>query len=382
MPRPLRIGVNALYLIPGGVGGTEIYLRNLLSALAAIDRRNIYYVFTNRETGCDLTPKAENFETVGSLVPARVRPLRLLWEQTVLPWQGLRRRLDVVFSAGFTVPLASPGRKITVIHDLQHKRLPRNFGAVERQAWNFAVWSAVRVSDRLVTPSQTAKADVANVYGVPEDRITVIPHGVEESFFGLKENVAYDESLLAEAKIPDRPYLLAVSTLHPHKNWERLIEAYSKIAGEGLEEDLVIAGLPGKSWERIHDCVTNSGLADRVHLVGWTPRPVLSSLFKYATALIFPSTFEGFGLPVIEAMAAELPVACSDIPVLRETAGEAAVFFDPLSVDQIAEALTRVLSDAALRNELVNLGRTRAAGFTWRQAAERTLAVLLEVGRG
>ena len=288
----------------------------------------------------------------------------------------------MVFSPGFTVPLVSAGRKVTVIHDLQHKRLPRNFGAVERQAWNFAVWSAVRVSDRLVTPSETAKADVANVYGIPEDRITVIPHGVEESFFGLKENAAYDESLLAEAKIPDRPYLLAVSTLHPHKNWERLIEAYSKVADEGLEEDLVIAGLPGKSWNRIHERVASSGLGDRVHLVGWTPRRVLSALFKYATALIFPSTFEGFGIPVIEAMAAELPVACSDIPVLRETAGEAAVFFDPLSVDQIAEALTRVLSDAALRNELVNLGRARTAGFTWRQAAERTLAVLLEVGRG
>ncbi len=382
MPRPLRIGVNALYLIPGGVGGTEIYLRNLLSALSAIDRRNIYYVFTNRETGRDLTPKAENFETVGSLVPARVRPLRLLWEQTVLPWQGLRRRLDVVFSPGFTVPLVSAGRKVTVIHDLQHKRLPRNFGAVERQAWNFVVWSAVRVSDRLITPSETVKADVANVYGVPEDRITAIPHGVEENFFGLKENVAYDEALLAEAKIADRRYLLAVSTLHPHKNWERLIEAYGKLVAEGVEEHLVIAGLPGKSWERIHDRVTNGGLADRVHLVGWTPRAVLWSLFKYAEALVFPSTFEGFGLPVIEAMAAELPVACSDIPVLRETAGGAAVFFDPLSVDQIAGAVKRVLSDAALRNQLVDRGRARAASLTWRRAAERTLAVLLEVGRG
>ena len=382
MPRPLRIGVNALYLIPGGVGGTEIYLRNLLSALAAIDRRNIYYVFTNRETGGDLSPAAENFHTVGGIVPARVRPLRLLWEQTVLPLQGLGRGLDVVFSPGFTVPLASPARKLTVIHDLQHKRLPRNFGAVERQAWNFAVWSAIRASDRLVTPSEHVKADLAHVYAVPQDRVNVIPHGVEESFFGLKENTAYGEELLAEAKIPDRRYLLAVSTLHPHKNWERLLEAYGKLAGEGLEEHLVIAGSPGKSWDTIVDRVKTGGLRERVHLVGWTPRPVLAALFKYAEALVFPSMFEGFGIPVIEAMAAGLPVACSDIPVLRETAEDGAIFFDPLSVDQIVEAVTRVLSDAALRNQLVDRGYIRAAGLTWRAAAERTLAALLEVGRG
>ncbi len=382
MPQPLRIGVNALYLIPGGVGGTEIYLRNLLSALAAIDRRNLYYVFTNRETGGDLSPKAENFRTVGGIVPARVRPLRLLWEQTVLPLQGLARGLHVVFSPGFTAPLASPARKVTVIHDLQHKRLPRNFGWVERQAWNFAVWSAIRASHRLVTPTEHVKTELAHVYGVQQDLVSVIPHGVEESFFGLKENAAYGEDLLAEAKIPDRRYLLAVSTLNPHKNWERLLEAYGKLVAQGLDEHLVIAGLPGKSWDAIADRVKTGGLRERVHLVGWTPRPVLSALFKYAEALVFPSMFEGFGIPVIEAMAAELPVACSDIPVLREVAGDGAIFFDPLSVDRIAEAVMRVLSDAALRNQLVDRGRIRAEGFTWRAAAERTLAALLEVGRG
>ena len=201
-------------------------------------------------------------------------------------------------------------------------------------------------------------------------------------FFGLKENAAYGEDLLAEAKIPDRRYLLAVSTLNPHKNWERLLEAYGKLVAQGLDEHLVIAGLPGKSWDAIVDRVKTGGLRERVHMVGWTPRPVLSALFKYAEALVFPSMFEGFGIPVIEAMAAELPVACSDIPVLREVAGDGAIFFDPLSVDRIAEAVMRVLSDAALRNELVDRGRIRAEGFTWRAAAERTLAALLEVGRG
>ena len=382
MPRPLQIGINALDLIPGGVGGKEIYLANLLSALAAIDRRNVYYVFTNRETGRGLSPPKKNFHAIRGVLPARVRPPRLLWEQTILPLQGLRRRLDVVFSPGFTVPLATTARKVTVIHDLRHKRLPRNFGPLELQAWNFAVWSAVRASDRLVTPSERVKEDLTRTYGVPEERVSVIPHGVEESFFGLKRNAAYGEKFLAEAKIPERPYLLAVSTLHPHKNWERLLEGYGKLTAAGRAEHLVMAGLPGKSWNKVQALVESSGLAERVHLVGWAPRPVLLALFKHAEALVFPSMYEGFGLPVIEAMAAELPVACSDIPVLREVAGDAAIFFDPLSVDQIADTVSRLLDDEAMRNRLVDRGRLRAAGLSWRAAAERTLAALLEAGRG
>jgi len=168
MPRPLKIGVNALYLIPGGVGGTEIYLRNLLSALAAIDKHNQYFIFTNRETGKDLCPRTQNFQTVAARVPARIRPARLLWEQIVLPLQGFFRGLDVMFSPGFTAPLLTSARKVTVIHDLQHKKQPGNFGALERRAWDLMVWSGARHSHFLITPSEASKRDVVAAYGVLE----------------------------------------------------------------------------------------------------------------------------------------------------------------------------------------------------------------------
>ena len=379
MPTPLRIGVNALYLIPGGVGGTEIYLRNLLEALAGIDDRNRYFVFTSREAGGAICPAAPNFEAVVSRMPARFRPGRLIWEQTGLPIQTIKRRLDVLFSPGFTSPLVARGKRVTMIHDLQHKRQPKNFGFLERVAWNGSVWQSVKSSHLLLTPSETSRNDVVAVYGVRDDKVRVVLHGVEPGFFHLGDNPAYGSAALREAGVPECKYLLAVSTIHPHKNFSRLLEAYGQLVAEGWAQHLVVAGLPGKSWKAVHRLLKGKDWASRVHLLGWQRREVILSLFNNAEALVFPSTFEGFGMPVLEAMASGLPVVCSDIAVLREIAGGAAQFFDPTSSSAIAEALHAALRDPTYRAELIKRGRQRAAGFSWRRSAEQTLAAFLEV---
>jgi glycosyltransferase involved in cell wall biosynthesis len=382
MPARLRIGVNALYLIPGGVGGTEIYLRNLLEALARIDRRNQYLVFTNRETGPELCPKADNFEIVAGAVPARVRPVRLIWEQLALPLEAWRRKLDVMFSPGFTSPLLSPCAGVTVIHDMQHRKLPENFGPLERRAWDFSVWGSARRSRRLITVSENSRRDIIEAYGVNPAHVRVVRHGVEPDFFGLKGAASYGEDLVRGAGVPEGPYLLAVSTVHPHKNWGRLIEAYEHLASEGRREQLVIAGLAGKSWGEVKGRLVDGALAGKVHLLGWQPRNVLLALFRFAEALVFPSTFEGFGLPVLEAMAAGVPVVCSDIPPLREIADGAAHFFDPSSSPALADALREMFADKALREQFLERGLERAAQCTWTRTAEQTLEVLLEAARG
>ncbi|HYM13885.1 MAG TPA: glycosyltransferase, partial [Bryobacterales bacterium] len=170
MPGALRIGVNALFLIPGGVGGTEIYLRNLLAALAETDRDNQYFVFLNTETRDArpaLTPAAPNFHAVPCGVRAVHRPARLLWEQICLPAQIAFRRLDALFSPGFTSPLAAPGcAKVTVIHDLQHVRQPQNFGRLELGAWRALVWISARFSRRIVTVSESSRRDILEFYGL------------------------------------------------------------------------------------------------------------------------------------------------------------------------------------------------------------------------
>jgi glycosyltransferase involved in cell wall biosynthesis len=367
MPAPLRIGVNALFLIPGEVGGTEIYLRNLL---------------TNRETGAQICPQAPNFQPLVTRVPGRLRPARLLWEQTGLAAESFSAKMDVLFSPGFTSPLLCHGRKVTVIHDLQHKRQPANFGFLERCAWNALVWASVRTSRLLITVSESSRRDLIEIYRVKPQDVRLIRHGVEQEFFGLRTNNRYSEDLLRQADVPPCRYLLAASTLHPHKNWTRLLEAYEHLVNEGRPEHLVVTGLRGKASDDVQRMAQQGPLASRVHVLGWQPRNVLLACFKFAEALVFPSTFEGFGMPVAEAMAAGIPVACSDIAPLREIAEDAALFFEPGSTPAIADALRSILDEPELRSELVDAGRERAKNFQWTRAAEQTLEVLLEAARG
>lgn len=181
----MRIGVNALYLIPGGVGGTEIYLRGLLAALAELDAANRYFVFTNRETGSDLVPKAFNFETVAQPVRAVSRPARILWEQTALPLAAVRLRLDVLLNPGFTAPLACPCPQVTVFHDLQHKRHPEYFRKWDLPFWRFLLYWSARISRLLLADSEATAADLRRFYRVPEDKIRVVPLGVDPVFFDL-----------------------------------------------------------------------------------------------------------------------------------------------------------------------------------------------------
>jgi glycosyltransferase involved in cell wall biosynthesis len=357
-----RIGVNALYLIPGGVGGTEIYLRELLAAFASLDTVNEYFVFTNLETGQDLTPRQANFHWKPQAVHAVYRPARILWEQTVLPLEVWRYNLDVLFNPGFTAPLLTRCPMVTTFHDLQHKRYPEYFRRFDLPFWRFLLWAAAHRSRRLIAVSEATRADLLRFYRIPEDRVTVIPHGVNPEFFRL------DRSRI-------EPYLLCVSTLHPHKNIEGLVRAYAR---KPREQTLILAGLRGFQTAAVEALIADLGVAERVTIPGWLPREELMRLYERAHAFVYPSTFEGFGMPVLEAMAAGIPVACSDFPALREVAGDsdAVLYFDPLDEDAIAIALDRISTDTELRRKLAAAGPDRARPFSWRRAAEKTLMAL------
>ena len=178
----LRIGVNALYLIPGGVGGTEIYLRNLLTALGEIDTVNQYVVFTNRETGSDLVPDRPNFVFAQQPLRASFRPARIIWEQAVLPFAVKKHRLDLLFNPGFTAPIACDCPMVTVFHDLQHKRHPEYFRWFDLPFWQFFLWAAARRSRGLIAVSAATRDDLQRYYGLSA---AVIQHGVEWQFFQI-----------------------------------------------------------------------------------------------------------------------------------------------------------------------------------------------------
>jgi glycosyltransferase involved in cell wall biosynthesis len=367
--RPLRIGVNALYLLPGQVGGTEIYLRNLLSALASLDDHSEYFVFTNVETGSDL-PHLPPIHLVPQDVGATNRPLRLIWEQTELPVQAHELRLDCLLNPGFTAPVATACPNVTVFHDLQHKRHPEHFRWFDLPAWNFFLWAAVRRSRILIADSEATKADILEFYSFPADRIRVVTLGVEDEFFRVAQRRARTE-----------PFLLCTSTLHPHKNLERLVRAFEQFRTRRRGYRLVITGVRGFISRELEATIADLNCGDSIELTGWLPRADLHDLFRRAHAFIYPSTFEGFGLPVVEAMAAGVPLACSDIEPLRSITRDAALRFDPASTSDIESAIERLVCDDALRLELSKAGRARAPKFTWKQCARGTLdAIYAAIG--
>jgi glycosyltransferase involved in cell wall biosynthesis len=360
--RRLRIGVNALYLIPGGVGGTEIFLRGLLGGLAEVDPENDYFVFTNRETGGDLAPAAPNFQRVVQPVAGRIRPWRIVWEQTGLPLAAARRRLDLLLNPGFTAPLAAPCATVTVFHDLQHRRHPEYFRWFDLPAWQLLLYQAAHSSDALVAVSEATRRDLLRFYpSVPAARVSVIPHGVEQRMFEVGR---------LRRDSPPEPFLLCVSTLHPHKNIERLLRVFAGLRGRFPGLTLVLAGMRGFHAQAVEQAIGRLGLEDRVRLTGWLSREQLYDLYRRACACVYPSTFEGFGLPVLEAMAAGIPTACSAIDPLREFAAGWAVMFDPCDEGAMARAIVQVIENEEVRRRLEQEGPPRAAAFSWRRAAE------------
>lgn len=362
--RPMRIGVNALYLIPGSVGGTEIYLRNLLPALAEIDEVNRYFVFTNRETGEDLVPARPNFTPAPQRVAARVRPARIAWEQTVLPAAAARLGIDVMLNPGFTAPLFCPFPAVTVFHDLQHKRHPEFFRWWDLPFWRVLLFYSAQLADVVVASSAATAADLRHYYRLPESRIRAVPIGVDPVFFEI-----------ARRRRPE-PMVLAVSTLHPHKNLDGLLEAFAAFRRARPGFRLVVAGLRGFAAGRLERLRDELGLAGAVEFSGWVPREQLYDLYARACAFIFPSLFEGFGMPVMEALAAGIPTACSDIEPLRAHAGDAALRFDPRDTAAMRDALLRLVDDQALRAALAAAGPARASLYSWEGPARAVLEAL------
>jgi glycosyltransferase involved in cell wall biosynthesis len=291
----------------------------------------------------------------------------LLWEQTGLPLAVRRADLDVLFNPGFTCPALCSCPTVTVFHDLQHKRHPEHFRWFDLPFWRVFLYLAAHRSRLLIAVSEVTRKDLEQYYRLPRESICVVPEGVDERFFEIGRDRAVSEA---------EPFLLAVSTLHPHKNLDRLIRVFARFHADRPDFRLVIAGLRGFHAEEIEKEVHGLGLGDAVTLTGWIPRDQLYSLFQRAHSFVYPSTFEGFGLPVLEALAAGIPSACSAIEPLTSLAGDAVLQFDPQDEDAMLEAIRRLTCDLALRGQLTQQGPRRAAAFSWQKTAQATLAAL------
>ena len=363
----MLIALNLLYLIPGVVGGTETYARSLITALARQDSENEYAVFLSREAAdIDVTP-APNFRRIVCPVTAMKRAARYSWEQGVLPLQLLRQKPALVHSLGYVSPLAARGPQVVSVHDVNYLGHTGRRTAIGRRAFQFFVEKTVKRADKVITISEFSRGEIIRHMNVAGEKVIVIHLAGREV-----------DGAVAPAPPSDlqrnigRPYIMAFSSLSAHKNIGRLVAAFRKIS-QSVPHALVLVGhLPEKNAARSEIEATGD---DRIIFTGHLPDAEVDSLMQNASLFAFPSLYEGFGMPVIDAQHAGVPVACSSAGALPEVAGNGAVIFDPLSIDDMAAAIQRCLLDMDLRLSLVADGYENAKRFSWDKTARETLDV-------
>jgi glycosyltransferase involved in cell wall biosynthesis len=351
--------------------GIGRYARELIRALARLDHGNRYVLFVPRDAHDDLL----RFEWPPNFsihrAPLTERYLAALWHRARLPLpiEGFIGAVDVFYSPDFLLPPTRARRKIVTVHDLSYVRVPECFPAPLLNYLNHAVPPSVARADLILADAASTQRDLADAYRVPLDKIKVLYSGVDARF---RPDVSDESRVRVRAITRGRPYLLSVSTIQPRKNYTRLIQAFAKIVNYQLSIvnlQLVIAGSRGWMFDEVFQTVERLGLNDRVLFPDYVPDDDLPALYAGAMLFVYPSLYEGFGLPVAEAMACGAPVVSSNASSLPEVAGDAALYFDPRNVDAITDALRRALTDDALRADLRLRGLAQAKRFSWERAA-------------
>jgi len=375
----MKIGVNLLFLLPGVVGGTETHAVNLLQALAKMSNLAQYWLFINRETRASGLFRETNYRLVQCPVRASVRTIRYSWEQFVMPLQAKKYRLDLLHSLGYVQPLRLPCKSVVTIHDLNFHNLARWMPKRKRVVLRYFITQSAKKADHIITVSEFSKRQIVEILGVPEEKVTV-------TYNAPKQRVCQVQpfEVIAEQFGLRRPYILALSSSSPHKNMVSLLKAFAILRRKGFSHlQLIIAGHPPKDKQSLGPLFEDHNLRDAVVFTGYVPDEVLPSLYSHAEAFVFPSIYEGFGIPVLEAFLYGAPVVCSNAAALPEIAGDAACYFNPMAVEEIAATISRLLQDETLRRSLVKKGKARVAQFTWEETARKTLEVYGKVaGRG
>jgi glycosyltransferase involved in cell wall biosynthesis len=382
----MRIGIDYTAAVQqrAGIGR---YTRNLVRALSHLDRQHRYTLFAAGGDADDgLGPWPENFRMCA--VPISDRWLSILWQRmrVPLPVQLVTGPLDLFHSPDFVLPPLVRTPAVLTVHDLSFLRVPDCFVPAFRSYLSSAVPRAVARAGRILADSTSTRNDLVELLDVEPARITVIYPGVEARFRPVREPDAR-AAVRARYGLPAR-FILGLSTLQPRKNFDGLVAAFARLVGgaegwPGLADvHLVVAGQKGWMYEEALATAAGSGVADRIHFTGFVDDADLPALYSLASVFAFPSWYEGFGVPVLEAMACGTPVVAADNSSLPEVVGEAGLLVDAADTDGLARAIGQVLSEDALRRRLAARGLERAQRFTWARAAEQLLQVYGEVQVG
>jgi glycosyltransferase involved in cell wall biosynthesis len=364
--------------------GVGRLVRNQVLALAEFDEANEYRLVYARPNRGSLPqfPRAPNFAR--REVGVRERWLTIMWHRANLPVPAdwLSGPVDVYHSPDFVLPPLRHARGILTVHDLAFLMRPECADARLRTYLEEVVPRSIKRADFIIADSENTRNDLVVLLGVQPSSIAVVPGGVEDRFTPVT-----DAEQLRRARhqlgVGDDPFVLAIGVIEPRKNLNRLMDAFFALKARGVVPvnlKLVLAGGKGWLFDGIFEHHAASPVRNDILLPGFVPDELLPAIYSAADVLAFPSLYEGFGLPILEAMACGTPVVASRASCLPEVAEGAALMIEPTNVDDLCTSLEQVLTDAALRSRLIEQGRQRASEYTWRSAAERLLEVYRRVG--
>ena len=370
----MRIAIDARKLRDFGIG---TYIRNLLRHLARLDATTEFVVLCREQDCAFVTELGENFRAVTE--PSRPYSLR---EQFAIPLELRRAGANLFHAPHYVLPPMTPCRSVVTIHDCIHLRFPQYLPSRLGYAYaRSSLWVAAHRSARVLTVSEASKRDILEYFRVPESKVTVIYNAIDERFH---EEPPADEVMRVQERYQlTDPFILYAGNIKPHKNLERLIEAFHMVRRGELEHiKLLIIGDEISKYATLRRAVHRYKLHKHVRFFGFVPDATLAILYRLARVFVFPSLYEGFGLPPLEAMASGTPVITSNLSSLPEVVGDAAMLIDPYQPDAIAGAMRRVLQDERLRDDMRERGLARVREFSWARSVKQVREIYDEVLAG
>ncbi|MCS6950351.1 MAG: glycosyltransferase family 4 protein [bacterium] len=367
----MRIGIN-VHLLSTTHTGIQHYIRALVPELVA--QASAHEVVLYGEPSQLPLPAQQGVRWVPASRPLRSAIRRVLWEQTILPRLLRRGRVDVLFSPAFVLPRWWKGVGVVTVHDLNFEVSPQTIHPFRRAYLRRMTRWSVQRAKRVIAISGATASDILRLYGMPSEKVVVIPYGLD-AMFNPHHARALEPAVRQRYALPAR-FLLFVGTLEPRKNLPRLLEAFALAQQQAELPPLVLAGAPGWQHQKIRALAQRLNIEERVVFAGYIPREHLPGVYAAATALLYPSLYEGFGLPPLEAMGCGTPVLASNTSALPEVVGDGGLLVNPLHVSEIAEGILRLALEEELRQQLAERGIARARRFRWDEAARRTLEAI------
>jgi glycosyltransferase involved in cell wall biosynthesis len=385
--RTMRIGIDATAL-PSRPVGAGNYIIQLIRAIAKYTMINVhlpdgsqsdrmeFIIFVQRSRldllGIQETPNLHSI-TLPNFSPLK----RLLWEQISLPKLAISHQLDLLHSLHYTMPLAFPGYKVVTFHDMTFFLFPHLHTLPKRYFFRFFIRTSSRRAAALIADSENTRQDTIRLAGVSPDKIFTVQLGVTQEFRPLRDNTILQQAR-QKYHLPDH-FLLYVGMIEPRKNLSTLLKAFAKVADQMPDHRLVIVGPKGWMVDNIHQQTDQLRISDKVYFTGYVERDDLPLIYNLAEVFIYPSTYEGFGLPVLEAMACGTPVISSNVSSMPEILGDAGVLIAPNNPQALGQSLLDLINDPMERQRLSLKGLERASAFTWEHTAEKTIAVYRHV---